>query len=422
MQASRRFYHIFFIFLSSVEMIDAAWALSASKDDHLCCPQKQQQQRYFHQDDLKNRADDDCHHPLSTLRSWWDSHPFEAAEGVMQHLLLSDRTTCCDTTGGHLLLEPIQLLRTDADSTIFDRFYLGQFPVPLLSSALIPPPKMGTKRKVLSFRLDLAYDGKHFCGWQRQPGRTDSVHETVERVIDVAYCQHRTTTEGPSSRLPRSPRAEMRVSGRTDAGVNASNQVARLRIYRPEHILPTAQDVHQVLEDAAASSNFTWRCLAVTPASVTFHPTFDSTSRSYVYLLDYPNSGDDRAPTVCWNNKDVIVQRLNVLLNELEGQELDYFSFSYGPVKTETTRCHLTHAQARLFADKSCFAIELTGDRFLRRMVRILVSTALELAVDSSGKTFSLLDLCRASDRQLTAKAAPPFGLIFVGATMKDTN
>jgi tRNA U38,U39,U40 pseudouridine synthase TruA len=77
-------------------------------------------------------------------------------------------------------------------------------------------------------------------------------------------------------------------------------------------------------------------------------------------------------------------------------------------------------------------AIELTGDRFLRRMVRILVATALVLAVEDDASVTSgnsnddnrdrLLQLVQAKDRRLTAKAAPPMGLVFVGADMPDDN
>ena len=80
-------------------------------------------------------------------------------------------------------------------------------------------------------------------------------------------------------------------------------------------------------------------------------------------------------------------------------------------------------------SSSTAIAIELTGDRFLRRMVRILVATAIVLAVDDDASVTSgginddknrdrLLQLVQAQDRRLTAKAAPPMGLVFVGADM----
>jgi tRNA U38,U39,U40 pseudouridine synthase TruA len=71
-------------------------------------------------------------------------------------------------------------------------------------------------------------------------------------------------------------------------------------------------------------------------------------------------------------------------------------------------------------------SIELTGGNFLRRMVCILVATALQLAVSGTAvgvnqhaNDCQLIEVCAAQDRQRTAKAAPPGGLIFVGATFE---
>lgn len=80
-----------------------------------------------------------------------------------------------------------------------------------------------------------------------------------------------------------------------------------------------------------------------------------------------------------------------------------------------------------------CF--ELVGDRFLRRMVRILVATVLRefmdgfvgsdvlsvMDVDGFGDKMKgrLLYLIQTCEREDTAKAAPSDGLFFVGATFR---
>ena len=70
-----------------------------------------------------------------------------------------------------------------------------------------------------------------------------------------------------------------------------------------------------------------------------------------------------------------------------------------------------------------CIAIELVADRFLRKMVRCIVSTdCLEASSLSSSKNRSspfnedaLLDLARNRDRTASAPPAPPHGLLFCG-------
>ena len=59
--------------------------------------------------------------------------------------------------------------------------------------------------------------------------------------------------------------------------------------------------------------------------------------------------------------------------------------------------------------------IELRADRFLRRMVRVLVSTALREA-QAQAADDSLLDIVLSGERRLAATPAPSEGLCFLGA------
>ena len=61
-------------------------------------------------------------------------------------------------------------------------------------------------------RIDLAYDGTEFAGWQVQPDRL-TVQEVVETAIEKV-------TGSPGRAI---------ASGRTDAGVHALGQVASFR-------------------------------------------------------------------------------------------------------------------------------------------------------------------------------------------------
>jgi hypothetical protein len=120
------------------------------------------------------------------------------------------------------------------------------------------------------------------------------------------------------------------------------------------------------------------------------------------------------------------------MLRELEGKELDYFALSHGKVVTETTLCRLYRSRAsivELTGDNDCYGIasykhkqqalcfELVGNRFLRRMVRLLVGTALrEAHRGGHDGDDALLKILLTKDRRMRSRAAPPDGLIFVGA------
>ncbi|MGH3025475.1 MAG: tRNA pseudouridine(38-40) synthase TruA [Gaiellaceae bacterium] len=64
-------------------------------------------------------------------------------------------------------------------------------------------------------RLDLGYDGTHFSGWARQPGR-----RTVQGELESALATVLRLDQPPS----------LTVAGRTDAGVHARGQVAHLDV------------------------------------------------------------------------------------------------------------------------------------------------------------------------------------------------
>mmetsp|Transcript_485 Transcript_485/g.834 ORF Transcript_485/g.834 Transcript_485/m.834 type:complete len:576 (+) Transcript_485:306-2033(+) len=264
-------------------------------------------------------------------------------------------------------------------------------------------------------------------------------------------------------------RIEIQVAGRTDAGVSAISQVCRIRTWRTDF-------GHFIASDSGASTDdngeFTDECVEsfiknlvnkevgkfqlhgggrrlrvrnVECMGDDFHPTFGATCRAYAYLIDLEDSDEGQpnyhaaAPSLTGLKiSSHLVSKLDKLLRALEGRELDYIALSYGKIKTQTTLCTLFRARAGIVKwtkdeqteapSRQAVCIELVGDRFLRRMVRILVATALREATgfDAHGnyKSFDdgsdcqngLLDILLTKDRQFRARAAPPDGLIFVGA------
>lgn len=283
----------------------------------------------------------------------------------------------------------------------FRRFYRGEL------DDFVESPKNSKqdkqKRHTLSFRLDLAYRGTDFCGWQTQD-QEQSNQPLLPAVQDVvqAALQDR----------------NVRVAGRTDSGVHAVGQVARIRC----EATMTADDLQKQLQEASARSG-SWACRRVMPVSHSFHPTFGATCRSYIYLVD-ANTHLERT----FGDITRLTLRLNALLAPLEGQSLAYIAFSYGRLKTKTSDCTLHHARARNLKidNQPVLAIELSGDRFLRRMVRILVASLFRLAAkEISNEKFdpqSLRKLVQTKDRRQAAPAAPPEGLIFVSAAFDSPN
>ncbi|GAX23556.1 tRNA pseudouridine38-40 synthase [Fistulifera solaris] len=333
--------------------------------------------------------------PQKQMRRLWEKEPHSLLTLHVRRMI-SGQESVLNTTAitDSVFSLPFQ---STFDPT-FQAFYEGRFPIQNNQTNASIPSK---KRKKISYRLDFAYDGTQFAGWQRQ---ADAKLVTVQECIEQYFC-----------RLTGEETVDVRVAGRTDAGVHAVGQVGRIRLSQPL--------MHRQIwmKDLCVWS--------ITEVPSNFHPSFGSKSRSYVYMIDAAAldnlllqelSEKGISDSIKQDNLLHLVERMNDLLETFVGQELDYFAFSYGRVKTETTLCCLSQACARLVqngdAGHRAIVIELTGNRFLRRMVRILVATVLQSALFPDSSDGTLLDLVELRDRSKTAPPAPAAGLVFVSA------
>jgi tRNA pseudouridine38-40 synthase len=280
--------------------------------------------------------------------------------------------------------------RSDAvgplDDTLFANLFLQSNKSLSCLNPVPPAYNESINSRKRSFLLTVAYRGSEFCGWQTQPNHNlPSVQQSLEIYLEVL----------------QKTRVDVRVCGRTDAGVHAIGQVCR---YRTELDI-REQDIQSHLDQSPFSHSL--RCLSVQAVSSKFHPGFGATCRAYAYLID---------PDVVKDNE---VDQLDSMLRELEHKTLDYYGFSYGKVKTQSTECTMYCARA-VSLENGGICIQLVGDRFLRRMVRLLVSTAMFQLISGKSSLMPLIAQSAASrDRKLGAvlPAAPPGGLVFVGAS-----
>jgi tRNA pseudouridine(38-40) synthase len=381
-----------------------------------------------------------------------DYSPFSVARSVLDVFMVKSSERCSESEYIHpnfpsnpLLLKKWSSCREGDDDAKVSHLFSSLFEVNLDENPFGDDSdsvqRQQRKRKGQSFKVFIAYRGSSYCGWQIQPNNEmmsvqqsliHSLQELVSNPIDQS-----TTSSNNSVVKP----IDIRVCGRTDAGVSALSQVCRVRTLKP----PTEvgpKDIQEAINGSTDAEKPSLWCTTVERVDDKFHPTFDAACRAYAYLIDANDFFKVlRAQSGCTMiSYEELVCRLDIMLRELEGLSLDYFPFSFGKVKTETTICTLLRARASLVElnevqdqtnenSNQAILIELVGDRFLRRMVRILVATALREVMKSTVHTGSglgeldvtwersLLDLAQSGRREDTAKAAPPDGLIFVGAS-----
>jgi tRNA pseudouridine38-40 synthase len=110
-------------------------------------------------------------------------------------------------------------------------------------------------------RIDLAYDGTDFHGWQVQPG-LPTIQAAVEAVV---------------SEIEGRP-VQVASSGRTDAGVHALSQVAAFSIDNPVPVQNLRKAMNRLLPHSI-------RILDVCEARPDFHPRYDAIAKTYEYRI-----------------------------------------------------------------------------------------------------------------------------------------
>ncbi len=205
-----------------------------------------------------------------------------------------------------------------------------------------------------NLRLDICYDGTRYRGWQRLPGREDTIQGKLETAL---------------SRILDEPIA-LSGSGRTDAGVHAQGQVANfhcvsqmpcgeilanLRRYLPEDIgIYSCKDVSQ-----------------------RFHARLNAKQKTYRYRIwnsEGPCVFDRRYVWAMPEPLDLAAMR--AAAEHMLGQH-DFSAFCGNPkMKKSTVRYIRTLDICRRGEEVQ---ILVTGNGFLQGMVRILTGTLVEV-------------------------------------------
>lgn len=113
-----------------------------------------------------------------------------------------------------------------------------------------------------NLRLDLCYDGTRYRGWQRLPGREDTIQGKLETAL---------------SRILEQP-IEVSGSGRTDAGVHALGQVAN---FHCDSGL-SAEEILRQLRRYLPEDIGIYSCVDVPPR---FHARLNARSKTYCYRI-----------------------------------------------------------------------------------------------------------------------------------------
>jgi tRNA pseudouridine38-40 synthase len=229
--------------------------------------------------------------------------------------------------------------------------------------------------------LELAYFGKAYHGWQRQP-EAISVQQVVEEALQTLLQK----------------KIEITGAGRTDSGVHAKQLYAHVDL------------------SEEPGSNFAFRINALLPRDIALlsvkkvtldaHARFDAISRSYEYHI-VRSKDVFSIDTAYWVKKELDVEAMNRAAKMLlEYRNFKCFSRSRTDVKTYN--CDIEHAFWE--TKDSGLVFHIKADRFLRNMVRAIVGTMLDIGMGKM-KTDDLHEVIRSESRSEAGASVPAHGL-----------
>ena len=205
-----------------------------------------------------------------------------------------------------------------------------------------------------NIRLDICYDGTRYRGWQRLPGKDDTIQGKLET------CLSKLLGEG----------IEISGSGRTDAGVHARGQVAN---FHCESGMPCDEILTQLRRYLPEDIGI-YSCKDCSPR---FHARLNALEKTYCYRIwnsDAPCVFDRRYVTVLPEALDMVsMERAAAYLVG----EHDFSAFCGNAKMKKSTVRYIRSIE--IFRTGEEVRLRFTGNGFLHNMVRILVGTLVEV-------------------------------------------
>ena len=274
-----------------------------------------------------------------------------------------------------------------------------------MASPFSRDPQGSAPYRMRNIRLQLAYDGTDYCGWQRQTNGP-SIQAAVETAIKRITQAH----------------SDVIGAGRTDAGVHAAGQVAHFHTESriPCHRIRTGLQTFLPKDIVIVSAE---------DAPPAFHARYNARRKRYRYLID-----NSEAPLPFIRrfthhfHERLDAEAMHAAAQELVGKH-DFRSFeSHWPNKASSVRTveELTirrtagwpvwHDQ-RWRPDPSgkgpFVCLDIVADGFLYNMVRSIMGTLLEVGRGKLSRA-DVRQILVGQDRSRAGMTAPASGLCLV--------
>ncbi len=236
--------------------------------------------------------------------------------------------------------------------------------------------------------LVLGYEGARYHGWQAQNSGVSSVQQELETAL---------------SRVADTP-LQVVCAGRTDAGVNATQQVVHFEGAPSRSPHSWVMGANHFLPDDIAIQ---W----AGGVSDDFHARYSATSRVYRYIIyNHPVKPAWAHGSITWIYPHLEEHRMHVAAQALLGEN-DFTSFRGSDCQSHTPYRNVTRISVERRGD--LVVVEIEANAFLHHMVRNIVGTLLQVGTGKQNPEW-VADVLAARKRSKAGITAPANGLYLV--------
>ncbi len=230
--------------------------------------------------------------------------------------------------------------------------------------------------------MDISYKGTNYHGWQIQPNGL-SVQEEIEKALSTLLQTETAIT----------------ASGRTDAGVHATQQVAHFDSDIEMNVSQIVYKLNSFLDQDVSINS-------IRPVNNETNARFSAISRKYHYHIHQTKNPFKNGISYHFH-PELTVNLINDACEIIKDwQQFECFS----KVHTEVNHFHCDIFQVKWEQEKTNHVFEITANRFLRGMVRAIVGTLIDVGL---GKTSleQLKQILESNNRSEAGRAVSPDGL-----------
>jgi tRNA pseudouridine38-40 synthase len=235
--------------------------------------------------------------------------------------------------------------------------------------------------------LTIEYAGTSYAGWQVQPNGI-SIQQVLEEALE---------------RLLKE-RVRVHSSGRTDAGVHALGMPACFATTKMIPLKAFTSGLNALLPPDIAVRG-------AREVPMEFHPRREATSKHYRYTLHVSQNRSPVTRLYSWQLRGPLdIDAMRRGAGFFVGEH-DFAAFRGAGCAARTT-IRSVHS-VEITPQGEFLLVDVTGEGFLRNMVRIMVGTLVEIGLGRRS-AMAVREMLEVRDRSAAGITAPPQGLCLV--------